>query len=166
MISQFKTSLFNSTTNSYSSHSIPEERSIIATLALRQSLGLSVLLRQLARSSMASRVLATQVQRHEATEHKTHRLESNQNSMSRRESRRISGAVDVGGDHTTNVAEGYVHCHADTAFGRAADVVAVPGDALGDVGVDAAGDEEDADVFDGVVLGGDEHDEADESGVC
>jgi hypothetical protein len=37
---------------------------------------------------------------------------------------------------------------------------------LGHVRVDAAGDEEDADVFDGVVLGGDEHDEADEAAGC
>ena len=115
---------------------------------------------------MAPRVLATQVQRHEATEHKTHRLESNQDSMSRGEFRRVSRAVDIRGDHTANVAEGYVHGHADTAFGGAADVVTVPGDALGNVGVDAAGDEEDADVFDGVVLRGDEHDEADEAAIC
>lgn len=115
---------------------------------------------------MAPRVLATQVQRHKAAKHETHRLESNQNGMSRGESRRISGAVDVGGDHTANVTKGDVHRHTDTAFGGAADVVAVPGDALGDIGVDAAGDEEDADVFDGVVLGGDEHDEADEAAVC
>ena len=85
--------------------------------------------------------------------------------MSRSKPRCIRRAVDVGGNNTTNVAEGDVHRHADTAFGRAADVVAVPGDALGDVGVDAAGDEEDADVFDGVVLGGDEHDESDEAAV-
>jgi hypothetical protein len=37
---------------------------------------------------------------------------------------------------------------------------------LRDVGVDAAGDEEDANVFDGVVLRGDEHDEADEAAIC
>jgi hypothetical protein len=91
---------------------------------------------------MTPRILTTQIKRHESAEHKTHSLESNQ-----------------------NVAECDVHCHSDTAFGRAADVVAIPGDALGDVGVDSAGDEEDADIFDGVVLGGDEHDEADEAAL-
>lgn len=115
---------------------------------------------------MAPRVLATQVKRHEGAEHKTHGLESDQDGMARRESRRIGRAVDVRGDHTTNVAEGDVHSHSNTAFGRAADIVAVPGDALGHVRVDAAGNEEDADVFDGVVLGGDEHDEADEAAGC
>lgn len=114
---------------------------------------------------MTPRVLATQVQRHEDTEHKTHRLEPNQDGVARRESRRISRAVDVRGNHTADVAESDVHRHSDAALGGAADVVAVPGDALGHVGVDTAGDEEDADVFDGVVLGGDEHDEADEAGI-
>ena len=115
---------------------------------------------------MAPRILTTQVKRHESAEHKTHGLESNQDGMSGRKPRCVSRAVNVRGDHTTNVAEGNVHSHSDTAFGRAADVVAVPGDALRDVGVDAAGDEEDANVFDGVVLRGDEHDEADEAAVC
>jgi hypothetical protein len=49
----------------------------------------------------------------------------------------------------------------DAAFCRSADVVAVPGDSLRDVGVDAAGDEEDSNVFYDVVLAGDQHDEAD-----
>ena len=115
---------------------------------------------------MAPRVLAAQIERHEDTKHKTHRLESDQDGMSGREFWRIGRAVDVRGDHTADVAEGDVHRHSDAAFGRAADVVAVPGDALRDVGVDAAGDEEDANVFDGVVLRGDEHDEADEAAVC
>lgn len=158
--------LFNLTANHYSSYCIPKERSVVATLPLRKPLRLSVLLWQLARSSMAPRILTTQVQRHQATKHKTHCLESNQNGMSGRKSRRIGRAVDVRGDHTANVAKGDVHSHSNTAFGRAADVVAVPGDALGHVRVDAAGNEEDADVFDGVVLGGDEHDEADESVLC
>ena len=149
----FTISLFNLT--NYSSHCIPEERSIIATLPFRIPLRLSVLLRQLARRSMTSRVLTAQVKRHKGAEYKTHGLESDQDGMARCKSRRVSRAVDVRGDHTTNVAEGDVHGHSDTAFGRAADVVAVPGDALGNVRVDAAGDEEDADVFDSVVLGGD-----------
>ena len=101
---------------------------------------------------MTPGVLATQVKRHKATKHKTHGLESNQDGMPRGESWRIGGAVDVRGDDTANVAECDVHRHADTAFGGAADVVAVPGDALGDVWVHAAGDEEDAHVLDGIVL--------------
>jgi len=111
-------------------------------------------------------ILPPQIQRHEDAEHKTHRLEPDQNRMSRRKSGGVGRAVDVGGDYSADVAESDVHGHSDTAFCGAADVVAVPGDALGHVGVDATGDEEDADVFDGVVLGGDEHYEADESGLC
>ena len=101
---------------------------------------------------MSPLVLPTKINRHEDAEHKTHRLETDQDGMARRESRCIGRAVNVSGDDTADVTECNVHCHANATFGRAADVVAVPGDALGDVGVDAAGDEEDADVFDGVVL--------------
>jgi len=115
---------------------------------------------------MTSRVLTTQVKRHEDAEHKTHALESNQTAMSRREPRTISRAVDVSGDDTTKVTKGDVHRHANSTLGGSADVVAVPSDALRYVWVDAAGDEEDADVLDGVVLAADEHDEANESALC
>ena len=108
-------------------------------------------------------VLTTQVKRHEDAEHKTHGLEPDQNAMTRSESRCIGRAVDVRGDHTSDVAKCDVHRHSDATLGGAADVVAVPGDTLGYVWVYAARDEEDADVLDGVVLAADEHDEADES---
>jgi len=111
-------------------------------------------------------ILPPQIQSHEDAEHQTHRLEPDQNRMSRSKPRCIRGAVDVRRDDTADVAKSDVHGHSDATFGRAADVVAVPGDALRDVGVDAAGDEKDADVFDRVVLGGDEHYEADEAKVC
>lgn len=157
----FTDNLFTLTTNHYSSHSIPKERSIITPLPLRNLLTLSILLRQLSRRHLPPLILPPQVKRHERAEHQTHRLEPDQNRMSGGELRCICGAVDVGGNNTTDVTEGDVHGHSDAALGRAADVVAVPRDALRDVGIDAAGDEEDADVFDGVVLGRDEHYEAD-----
>jgi hypothetical protein len=144
------------------SYCISKERSVIATLPLRQLLRLRVLLRQLTRSSMTPRVLAAQVQRHEDAEHKAHRLEADQDGVARRESRCVGGAIDVSGDYTSNVSERDVHRHADATLGGSADVVAVPGDALGHVRVHAACDEEDADVLDGVVLAADEHDEAGE----
>lgn len=148
--------------NSFSSHCVPEERSIITTLPLRQLLRLSVLLRQLSRSSVAPGVLTAQVKRHEDAEHKTHRLEADQDAVTRRKLRRLGRAIDVSGDRTANVSESDVHRHADAALGGSTDVVAVPGDALGHVRVYAACDEEDADVLDGVVLAADEHDEAGE----
>lgn len=111
---------------------------------------------------MTPRVLTTQVKRHEDAEHKTHRLEADQNTVARREFRRLGRAIDVSGNRTSDVSKSDVHRHADAALGGAADVVAVPGDALGHVRVHAAGDEEDADVLDGVVLAADEHDEAGE----
>jgi hypothetical protein len=150
------------TINRFSSHCVSEERSVITTLALRQLLRLSVLLGQLPRNSMAPRVLTTQVKRHEDAEHKTHRLEADQDTVARRKPRRLGGAIDVSGNRTSDVSKSYVHSHADAALGGSADVVAVPGDALGHVRVHAACDEEDADVLDGVVLAADEHDEAGE----
>jgi hypothetical protein len=149
---------------SYYSHCIPEKRSPITLLPLRQLLHLGVLTRQFSRSSVAPRILATKVKSHEDAEHQTHALESDQAAMPGREPRPVARPIDVCGDYTSQVSEGYVHGHADAAFGRAADVVAVPGDSLWNVGVDAAGDEEDADVFYDVVLAGDQHDEADQAG--
>lgn len=150
--------------NHFFLHCVPKERSVITPLSLRQLLRLSVLLRQLARSSsITPRVLTTQVQRHEDTEHQTHRLEADQDGVTGRKPRRISRAIDVSSNRTSDISESDVHRHADTALSGAADVVAVPRDALGHVRVDAAGDEEDADVLDGVVLATDEHDEADEA---
>jgi len=155
-------SLRSDTDDHFSSHCVSEERSIVTTLPLCKLLGLGVLLGQLARSNMTPRVLTTQVQRHEDAEHKTHRLEANQDGVARREFRCISRAVDVSSNGTSDVSESDVHRHADSTLGGSANVVAVPRDALGYVWVYAACDEEDSDVLDGVVLTADEHDEADE----
>ena len=159
---RFISSLISDTINRFSSYRISEERSIITTLPLRQLLCLSKLLRQLARSSMTPRVLATQVKRHEDAEHKTHRLEANQDGVTRGKSRCISRPIDISSNHTSNVSKSDMHRHTHATLGRSANVVSVPSNTLGYVRVYAACDEEDADVLDGVILAADEHDEADE----
>lgn len=62
------------------------------------------------------------------------------------ESGRVPGQVDVRSSHTAQVSETDVHGNTDTTLERATDVVAVPCDTLGYVGVDAADSEEAADV--------------------
>ncbi len=60
--------------------------------------------------------------------------------------------IDEAGKNTPEVTEAYVHGDPDTALDGTADIVAVPGDTLGHVGVDAGGDDEAGEVFDMIVL--------------
>lgn len=77
---------------------------------------------------------------------------------------RVFLEVDESGHDTAEVAETDVHGDTDTALGGATDVVAVPGDTLRDVGVDARGHEEDTGVLDVRVLRCDLHDQAENGG--
>jgi hypothetical protein len=58
-----------------------------------------------------------------------------------------------------------VHRNAHTTLQAAADIVAVPGNTLRNIGIDAACKEETASVFDSCVVRRDEHDESNDSGA-
>lgn len=74
---------------------------------------------------------------------------------------RVSGEVEIRRHGSAEVAESDMHGDADTTFQRSADVVAVPRDTLGYVGVDSAGEEEATRVLDLVRIRSEEHDETD-----
>lgn len=141
---------------------IPEKRSIVPLLALQHLLLLGVLTRRLV-LPIASRIFFSEVPGHVGAQHQRHALEGDQGRMSRNIAGGILREVQVRRDGTTQVAKPYVHGDAYSALQGAADVVAVPGDTLGDVGVDAAGEEKAAGVLDSIVVGDYEHQEADDS---
>ena len=75
-------------------------------------------------------------------------------------------AVNEPRNHAAQVPEPDVHCDADAALRRPANVVAVPGDGLRDVGVDARCGEEAGEVLRWVVVCAQEDCEADHALVC
>lgn len=99
-------------------------------LLLRKLLRLRVFLRQLTRSSLSSRVLTAQLERHEDAEQETHALEPEQADMTRCESRAIGGTIAVGGYDNSNVSKSNMHGHADATLSGASGPVAVPCDTL------------------------------------
>jgi len=139
--------------------------SIIALLPLRILHLIRVALEReslLGHEGVAPGILLLQVGSHKAAKRKTHASRSNKQAMSREVPGRISGAVSERGNGTTQVAETNVHCDSDTTLGRAANVVAVPGNSHGDVRVNTTGGEERAKVLDAGLVGGDQHGESDD----
>jgi len=118
----------------------------------------SVHLRRLV-DGIPARILASEVDSHESLQRDTHGEQTDQDAVTLNKARTSLGKVDETGKHTTEVTETDVHGDTDTALGGSADVVAVPGDTLGHVGVDAACEEEGAGVFDVGVGGGDQEDQ-------
>lgn len=111
--------------------------------------------------AIPSCILPPQVQRHEDAQAARHGLQAQQGTVTGVVLGPVLGLVQVRGDHTAHVAEADVHRDADAALQGAANIVAVPGYALGHIGVNTAREEETAGVLDLTVLSGDEHGETD-----
>jgi hypothetical protein len=100
---------------------------------------------------IASRILSPQVNRHKDTQHSSHRLKHQQRTVAWVVGRRILRQIQIGRNGSAHVAKSHVHSNTNAALQGPTDVVAVPGNALGDVRIDTAGEEETAGVFDVVV---------------
>lgn len=96
-------------------------------------------------------VLAAEVEGHEDGEDGGHGSGGEESAVARSVVRSIILAEDEAGDGTTQVTETDVHGNTDTSLERATNIVTVPGDTLGNVGVDTAGDHEAGKVL-GVVV--------------
>lgn len=59
------------------------------------------------------------------------------------------------------LTEANMHGNADTTFDTSANVVAIPGDTLGNVGIDSHGEEETSGILDMGVLRSEQHDQTD-----
>lgn len=80
--------------------------------------------------------------------------------MARVVSWRVSRPICECRNGTTQVSETDVHGDTDTTLGRTANVVSVPGDTHGNVGVDTGGSQEGTKVLNMGVVSGDQHGEA------
>lgn len=110
-------------------------------------------------SLVTAGVLATEVDGHEDAEDTTHGGGGDEGPVTTSVVGSVVLAVDKARDSTTEVTEADVHGNTDTTLERTADVVAVPGDTLGNVGVDTAGDEESTKVLGAVGFDSGEDDE-------
>jgi hypothetical protein len=135
-------------------NSVAEETGIVTTLALKLLLGRSVLLGTLVLCISAS-VLATEVDGHESLEEQRHAHQAKKDEVTSVELGGVLLEVDERSENTTEVTETDVHGDTDTTLGGTTDVVTVPGDTLGNVGVDTASEEEDTGVLGVRVVGGD-----------
>lgn len=79
--------------------------------------------------------------------------------MAREISGGILGPVGESSDSSSEIAEPHVHGNSNTALGRATDVIAVPCDTHGDVGVDASGCDKSSQILNMWVVGGNQQDE-------
>lgn len=111
---------------------------------------------------VAAGILAAEVDGHEDGEDSGHGSGGEESSVAGSVVGSIILAEDEARDGTTQVTEADVHGDADTSLERATDVVTVPGDTLGNVGVDAAGDHEGGKVLGAVALGAEEDGETDD----
>jgi len=127
-------------------NSVAEETGIVTTLALKLLLSRSVLLRALVLCISAS-ILATEVDGHEDLKEKRHAHQAKKDEMTSVELGRVLLEVDERSKDTTEVTETDVHGNTNTTLCGTTNVVAVPGDTLGNVGVDTAGKEEDTGVL-------------------
>ena len=108
-------------------------------------------------------ILPAQPPRHEDAEDGAHGDGAEQDAVTRHEPRSVCIAVDESSNGTAKVTEADVHGNADATLDGATDVVAVPGHALGHVGVYTGSDEKRADVLDRVIRRCHEHDVADDA---
>ena len=107
-------------------------------------------------------VLAAEVDGHEDTEDSRHGSGAKESTVTRSVVRSIILSEDETRDGTSKVTESDVHGNTDTSLERATDVVTVPGDTLGNVGVDTAGDKEGSKVLGVQVLGAEKDGETDD----
>jgi len=141
-------------------NSVPEESSIIAPLPLQLLLVIGVLLRLLGVLAVPAGILPAKIESHENAQASAHGEGTDKSAVADIEMGLISAAIDETGNGTTQVTETDVHSDTNTTLDATANVVAVPGDTLGYVGVDTGSGEESAGVLDVVVVGADLHDEA------
>lgn len=106
---------------------------------------------------VAAGVFPAEVDVHEDREDQGHGVKAKQGAVARNVARSVLLQVEEGRDGAAEVAEADVHGDTDTTLERAADVVSVPCDTLGHVGVDTRSQEEAAGVLDGVGVADDEH---------
>ena len=135
-------------------NSVAEKAGTVATLPLSNLLSNSVLLRTLV-LGVATGVLAAVVDGHPGLEAQAHGQKADEDTVALYEAWSVLWQVDEGGEDTAEVTESDVHSDTDTALDGAAHVVAIPGESLGDVGVDSAGEQEGSGVFGVVVVAGD-----------
>lgn len=130
---------------------VAEEGGIVTAVCLHLLLGAGVLCGSLVGGITAS-VLAAEVEGHADGQDARHGDGADKSAVAGAVVRSVVLAVDEARDGTAEVTEADVHGDTDTSLERAADVVTVPGDTLGNVGVDARGDEEAGKVLGTVVL--------------
>lgn len=126
---------------------VAEKASVVALLPLGNPFLLGVLAWRLVFAVTAG-VLPTQVDGHEDGQNGSHDLAGEKSAEAGVVAGAVLGQEEVGRNGTAQVAEADVHGNADTALEGTANVVAVPRDTLGDVGVDTRGEEEAAKVAD------------------
>lgn len=110
-------------------------------------------------SLVTAGVLAAEVNGHEDAEDAAHGGGGNEGPVAASVVGSVVLAVDKARDGTTEVTKADVHGNTDTTLEGTTDVVAVPGDTLGNVGVDTAGDEESTKVLGAVGFDSGEDDE-------
>lgn len=110
-------------------------------------------------SLVTAGVLAAEVNGHEYAEDAAHGGGGNEGPVAASVVGSVVLAVDKARDGTTEVTKADVHGNTDTTLEGTTDVVAVPGDTLGNVGVDTAGDEESTKVLGAVGFDSGEDDE-------
>jgi len=140
---------------------VAEECGVVALLPLGISLLLGVLARRLVLTVTAG-ILAAQVDGHEDGQAESHELASQERAVAGVVLRAVLGEVEVGRDGTTEVAKADVHGDTNTALQGAADIVAIPGNTLRHVGVDARREEEATSILHTCRLRGHEHDQTDD----
>lgn len=125
---------------------VSEEGGVVAGVLLHLLLSAGVLMRSLV-SLVTAGVLASEVDSHEDAENAAHGSSGDQSPVTGAVVGGIILAVDEARDGTTKVTEADVHGNTNTTLERTTNVVAVPGDTLGNIGVDTAGDEESGEVL-------------------
>ena len=76
---------------------------------------------------------------HEQREHEAHADHANEQTVAGEVARGILGTEGETGDNTSKVTKSNMHSDTDSTFGRTADVVSVPGNSHGDIGINTEG---------------------------
>lgn len=114
--------------------------------------------------TIATSVLAAQIDGHDGAEDGAHGEGADQADVAGQKLGRVLGLVDVGGDAATKIAETDVHGDADTTLDRSTDVVTIPCNTLRNVGVDTRRSKECAGVLDVRLVRRSKQDEAKDAG--
>lgn len=108
-------------------------------------------------------VLLPEVDGHEGRKNEGHGEGGNEKTVALEIAGSIGLAVGETSDGTTKVTKTNVHGNTNGTFGGSTNVVSVPGDTHGDVGVDTACREEGTSVLNTRSRGGNQHDETDDT---